>query len=100
MKEPNKNLYSEIVNLIVDSLNLHFIEKESITLDTPLMGDGLGLDSVDILEIVVAVEQRYGVKIASADEGRQVFQTVGTIVDFVVANQLPVSGIPSPEQFV
>ena len=87
MEITQQNLQSEVVDLIVDSLNLHFIEKGTVDQATPLMGDGLGLDSVDILEVVVAVEQRYGVKIASAEQGREVFQTVGTIVDYVAAHR-------------
>jgi len=76
-------LVPEIVDLIVEAVNLRHKDKTQITESTALTGTGLELDSLDILEIVVAVEKRFGVKISSADEGKQVFQTIGTIADFV-----------------
>ena len=76
-------LIAEITDLIVDSLNLHFIKKDEVTAETVLLGEGLGLDSVDILEVVVAIEQQYGVKIVSAEQGREVFGSIGSSADFV-----------------
>jgi acyl carrier protein len=85
------DLVLEIIDLVVSSLNLHFLDKSSITADTTLMAGGIGLDSVDILEIVVAVEQRYGVKIQNAQQGQEVFKNIGTIADFVLASKGAVS---------
>jgi len=87
----------EIVDLIIESLNLHFIKKDEVTAATPLMADGLGLDSVDILEVVVAIEQRYNVKIKNAEQGQQVFRNIGTVADFVLSQSTPSVG-NAPQQ--
>lgn len=77
------NQISEIVDVIVDAVNLHHIDKGTVSKETPLTGEGLGLDSVDILEVVVAIEQHYGIKVPSAEEGKKHFQTIGSIAEFV-----------------
>ncbi len=87
MTKDKDALLVEVVDLIVDSLNLHFVDKSEIRPDTQLAGEGLGLDSIDILEIVVGVEKRYNVKIQSAEEGKKVFATVGSILDFIGENR-------------
>lgn len=74
---------NEVKNLIITSVNLHHLDPQTITADTSLREGGLELDSVDILEVVVAVEQTFGVKINDAEVGKQHFRTIGTIADFV-----------------
>jgi len=83
MNPDRERLVSELADLIISSVNLRSRKKEEITEDTPLMADGLALDSLDILEIVVSLEQKYKVKIAGPEQGQTVFRTVGTIADFV-----------------
>ena len=77
-------LVEELKVLIVNSVQLHHIPLHTIDASTKLFQDGLGLDSVDILEVVVAVEQKFGVKIRDAKAGQQIFQSVGSIADFVL----------------
>jgi acyl carrier protein len=80
-------LVNELKGLIVESVNLRHVGLETITEATSLMDNGLELDSIDILEVVVAVENHYHVKIKDGDDGKRVFRTVGTIADFVAENR-------------
>ena len=57
----------ELARLIVESLNLEGVAADEIEADAPLFGAGLGLDSLDMLELSMAVEQKYGVKLRSDD---------------------------------
>ena len=59
----------ELAALIAEGLNLEGINPAEMTLDTPLFGDGLGLDSLDLLEISLLIQQRYGVKLKAGDPG-------------------------------
>jgi acyl carrier protein len=86
---PNREaLVAELISLILSAVNLQHIDPSTLSAHTPLMGTtdgGLGLDSVDILEVVVVVEHRYEIKIDNADTGKQIFQTFGTIADFLLS---------------
>lgn len=73
--------------LILASLNLNHLKVNEIQMETPLYGEGLGLDSIDILELVVNIEKKYGIKIKSAEIGREVFQTVGSLSSFIQTQQ-------------
>lgn len=69
---------------IITQLNLqHQFTPADISDDDPLFGGGLGLDSIDALEIIVLLEKNYGVKISSPEEGRTVLQSIRTIADFI-----------------
>jgi acyl carrier protein len=72
-----------IKRLIVDSLNLEGMKPEMIEDEAPLFGEGLGLDSVDALELVVALEKEFGIKIKSQEIGREVFSSVSTLSEFI-----------------
>lgn len=76
---------SRIKQLIVDSLHLEGMRPEMIEDETPLFGEGLGLDSVDALELVVALEKEFGIKIKSQEIGREVFSSVSTLSEFIEA---------------
>lgn len=80
-----QELVSEIISVIVDAVNLHHLPRASISADTSLRQGGLELDSVDLLEIVVAIEHRFGVKVKDAETGKTHFRTIGSIADFVSA---------------
>lgn len=69
--------------LIIDSLNLEGMTPEMIGTDEPLFGDGLGLDSVDALELVVAMEKEYGIKIRSGEIGPEAFASVAALSRFI-----------------
>jgi acyl carrier protein len=74
----------EIKELIVGALGLEDIQPDAIDSDEALFGDGLGLDSIDALEIGVALQKRYGITIGSAtEEVKAHFQSVRTIARFV-----------------
>lgn len=74
-----------IKRLIVDSLHLEGIRPEMIEDEAPLFGEGLGLDSVDALELVVALEKEFGIKIKSQEMGREVFSSVSSLAQFIEA---------------
>lgn len=78
-------LVRNIAETIVEAVNLRHKNLDEITGETALMGSGLELDSLDMLEVVVAVENRFGVKVADAEQGKRVFRTIGTIAEFVEA---------------
>ncbi|HYX26110.1 MAG TPA: phosphopantetheine-binding protein [Thermoanaerobaculia bacterium] len=72
-----------IKRLIVESLHLEGMRPEMIEDEAPLFGEGLGLDSVDALELVVALEKEFGIKIKSQEIGREVFSSVATLSEFI-----------------
>ena len=76
---------NRIKRLIVDSLHLEGIQPEMIEDEAPLFGEGLGLDSVDALELVVALEKEFGIKIKSQEMGREVFSSVASLSQFIEA---------------
>ncbi|MGS2718086.1 phosphopantetheine-binding protein [Eionea flava] len=78
----------KMANLLVEALNLEDTEASEISPNEPLFGDGLGLDSIDALEIAVAISQEYGVKLkAENDSTREAFSTLKTLTAFVEANR-------------
>lgn len=69
--------------VIIKTLRLETVKPEDIQDETPLFGEGLGLDSIDALELVVALEKEFGIKIADDEVGPQVFQNIGTLAAFI-----------------
>jgi acyl carrier protein len=74
---------------IVEQLNLQHIKPEDIGDDQPLFVEGLGLDSIDALELIVLLQQKYGIKLADSSEGPKIFHTVKTMADYITAHQKP-----------
>lgn len=74
---------SRIKQVIVDALHLEGVVSREIADDAPLFGDGLGLDSVDALELVVALEKEFGVRIQSHEVGKEAFASVSTLAAFI-----------------
>lgn len=72
---------------IIESLNLQGMKPEDIDDDAPLFGEGLGLDSIDSLELMVLLERNYGIKIEDAREGRSVLTSVNTMADYIQKNR-------------
>jgi acyl carrier protein len=85
---------SVIKRLIVESLNLEGQSPESITDDQPLFGQGLGLDSVDALELVVALEREFRISIESDEIDRTVFASVTHLASFVDSLRAPSASDP------
>lgn len=83
-----EDLELEIKKLIVQSLNLEGVTPESIDSTAPLFVEGLGLDSIDALELAMALRQKYGVRTSSDDAtNRKVFSSVRSLAEFVAAGR-------------
>jgi acyl carrier protein len=83
-----EELIVELKQRIIEALNLEEMTPDDIDTDAPLFGDdGLGLDSIDALELIVLMEKRYGIKLASPAEGKAIFKSVRTIAEFVNENR-------------
>jgi acyl carrier protein len=76
-------LLREVAELIIETVGLDYIDKNQITEETSLVEDPFQMDSIDILEAIVAVENRYKIKIANAEDGAKYFRSFGSIVDFI-----------------
>jgi acyl carrier protein len=87
MARVSEELMMDVKKLIIERLKLEEIAVEDIDIDAPLFGEGLGLDSIDALELVIGLEKEYGVSIPDAEVGRKVFQSVRTIAQYIVDNQ-------------
>ncbi len=72
---------------IIDALNLEEITPDDIDNDAPLFGDGLGLDSIDALELIVILDKHYGIKLASPAEGKGIFTSVSSIAQYISKNR-------------
>lgn len=83
-----EQLIEELKPLIIKHLNLQGIKEDDIDPDAPLFGSGLGLDSIDALELIVLLQQEYGIKITSAEEGKNAFQTVRTMAEYVSKHRI------------
>jgi acyl carrier protein len=76
-----QQLENEVKQLIIDVLQLEDMQPSDIATDAPLFGDGLGLDSIDALELGVALQKRYGITLsANSEETRRHFQSVAALV--------------------
>ena len=72
---------------IIDALNLQGMNPDDIDNTAPLFGDGLGLDSIDSLELMVLLERNYGIKIEDAREGRKVLESIDAMAAYIQANR-------------
>ncbi|MBQ9213359.1 MAG: acyl carrier protein [Bacteroidales bacterium] len=83
-----EELILKLKNQIIDTLNLDNKKPEDIGDDEPLFGDGLGLDSIDALELIVLMEKNYGIKLKDASEGKKIFVSVRVMADYINKNRL------------
>lgn len=81
------NLILQLKNQIIEVLNLEDMTPEDINAEAPLFGDGLGLDSIDALELIVLLEREYGIKLSNPSEGKQIFKSISSIADYVSKNR-------------
>ena len=83
-----EDLILRLKEQIIEALNLEDMTPDDIDSDAPLFGeDGIGLDSIDALELIVLIEKNYGIKLANPAEGKAIFKSVATIADFVSKNR-------------
>jgi acyl carrier protein len=80
-------LVEELKSLIIEHLNLEDVDAAAVDPQAPLFGEGLGLDSVDALELVMLMETTYGAKIESSEVGKRAFATLNSLADFVSQNR-------------
>ena len=82
-----EDLVLELKKEIIKVLNLEEMKPEEIDSEAPLFGEGLGLDSIDALELIVLLEKKYGIRLSDASEGKAIFTSVSSIAKFVAANR-------------
>ena len=77
------DLKTELKEMIIEELHLDGTSPADITSDDALFGEGLGLDSLDALQLAVAVEERFGVRIGDEEEGRKAFASVNALAEYI-----------------
>ena len=88
LDQTKRELMDEVKGKLIEELNLEEITPEDIDDEAPLFGDeGLGLDSIDALEIILILEREYGIKIENPAKGKEIFYSVRTLADYITAHQ-------------
>jgi len=77
----------ELKEKIIEQLNLEDLSVDEISDSEPLFGEGLGLDSIDALELIVILDKDYGIKLADPKEGRKIFESIDTMATYISANR-------------
>ena len=82
------DLQHEVAELLVECLNLEDTTADQIAPDAPLYGDGLGMDSIDVLEVALAVAKKYGVQLrADSPDNAQIFGSLRQLADYIAAQR-------------
>lgn len=82
-----ENLREELKHKIISVLNLEDVAPEDIEINAPLFGSGLGLDSIDALELIVLLDKEYGIKLADPKKGKEIFESIETMASYIEANR-------------
>lgn len=80
-------LIAQLKSEIIEQLNLEDLKPEDIDNDAPLFGEGLGLDSIDALELIVLLEKNHGIKVANPQDGKKIFQSIRTMAQYITDNK-------------
>jgi acyl carrier protein len=80
-------LKQELKEKIIEQLNLEDVSVADIADDDALFGDGLGLDSIDALELIVMLDKDYGIRLSDPKEGKKIFESVQIMADYIEANR-------------
>ena len=82
-----EELVLQLKQQIIKTLNLEEITPDDIDPAAPLFGEGLGLDSIDALELIVMLEKYYGIRLSSPAQGKELFKSIDTIAQYVQKNR-------------
>lgn len=80
-------LIKQLKEEIIDVLNLEEVTPADIDENAPLFGDGLGLDSIDALELIVLMEKNYGIRLTDPALGKEIFKSVAVMADYISKNR-------------
>lgn len=81
------NLKEELKTKIIEVLNLEDVDPADIENDAPLFGSGLGLDSIDALELIVLLDKEYGIKLADPKKGKEIFDSINTMAAYITEHR-------------
>lgn len=76
-------LHLELKEKIIEQLNLEDVSIDDMGNDDPLFGDGLGLDSIDALELIVMLDKDYGIKLTDPKEGKKIFESIAIMAKYI-----------------
>lgn len=82
-----ESLKQSLKENIIEQLNLEDLSVEEIGDNDPLFGDGLGLDSIDALELIVMLDKNYGIKLTDPKEGKTIFESIEVMANYIAANR-------------
>ena len=80
-------LKAQLKEQILEALSLDEMKPEEIDDNAPLFGEGLGLDSIDALELIVLMEKQYGIKLSNPAEGKEVFRSINVMAEYIAKNR-------------
>lgn len=80
-------LKQQLKEQILEALSLDEMKPEEIDDNAPLFGEGLGLDSIDALELIVLMEKQYGIKLSNPSEGKEVFRSINVMAEYIAKNR-------------
>ena len=84
-----EQLMETLKKQVIEQLSLHHLKPEDIGDDEPLFVEGLGLDSIDALELIVLLQQQYHIKLSNAEDGPKVFKSIRTIAEYIQQHKEP-----------
>lgn len=82
-----EKLINDLKGQIIEALNLEDYSSDDINADEPLFGEGLGLDSIDALELIVLLEKNYGIKLNDPEKGKEIFKSIRVLAEYINANR-------------
>jgi len=82
-----EQLIEQLKSQIIEALNFEDMTPADIDTDAPLFGEGLGLDSIDALELIMLMDREYGIKLADPKQGKAIFRSVRTMAEYIQANR-------------
>ena len=82
-----EQLIETLKEQIIEALNFEDLTPADIDTDAPLFGEGLGLDSIDALELIMLMDREYGIKLADPKQGKAIFKSVRTMAEYIQANR-------------